>query len=478
MIPMENKGVILEKTDLKFENRAVLNPTCVERDGKIHMFYRAVSENWVSSVGYCQIEDGKVTYRAKKPVVFPEHDYEIKGIEDPRIVEMDGTYYMFYVAYDGKNARIAYAVSTDLVGWEKKGIISPNMTYNEAEDLFRGSRVREKYLFYESYFKDIVGHDVLLWEKDGFIFPKRINGKIALVHRVLPGIQVIYADSFEQLQEVEHWRKYFKKMNQHVILDSEFKFENRNVGGGCPPIELDEGWLLIYHAVEDRPRGKVYHAAAALLDKKDPTKIIARLPEPLFSPESDEELFGDVNNVVFPTAAIVKDGQLDIYYGAADSRIMLKSMKLQDLMDAFHRHPNTHRQFTTSGFQQKITKPWGELTIFTPKRAIRTGKIMEIKAKKRLSLHYHEKKDETVTLYSGKAKLCLENDKGEMETIDMELMSGYHIEAKQKHRIEAEEDSALFEVSSADAGVTVRVEDDFGRLGKRDAEEDRDNHIL
>ena len=467
MIPMENKGVILEKSDLEFENRAVLNPTCIEKDGKIHMFYRAVPESWISSIGYCQIEDGKVTYRADKPVIFPENDYEIRGIEDPRVVEMDGVYYMFYVAYDGQNARIAYAVSTDLTSWDKKGIISPNMSYDEAEDLFRGSQVREKYLFYEAYFKDVVARDVILWEKDGFIFPKRINGKIALVHRVLPGIQVIYADSFEQLQKVEYWREYFKEMNQHIILDSEYKFENRNVGGGCPPIELNEGWLLIYHAVEDRPSGKVYHAAAALLDKEDPTKILARLPEPLFSPESDEELFGDVNSVVFPTAAIVKDGQLDVYYGAADSRIMLKSMKLQDLMDAFHRYTKMHRQFSTAGSRQKIAKPWGNLTIFTPKRAIRTGKIMEIEAGKRLSLHYHEKKDETVTLYSGKAKLHLENNQGEIDIIDMKLMAGYHIEANKKHRAEAIEDSVLFEVSSADAGSTVRVEDDFGRLGER-----------
>ena len=151
---------------------------------------------------------------------------------------------------------------------------------------------------------------------------------------------------------------------------------------------------------------------------------------------------------------------------------MLKSVKLQDLMDAFKRHSETLHEFSTAGFQQKLAKPWGELTIFTPKRAVRTGRILDIKAGKRLSLHYHEKKDETVTLYSGKAKLYLENNKGEVKVIDMELKSGYHIEANQKHRVEAEEDSILFEVSSADAGSTTRVEDDYNRIGKRETEED------
>lgn len=470
---MKNRGVILEKTDRPFESRAVLNPTCIMKDGKIHMFYRAVADDMVSSVGYCILDGEKVVYRSERPVLFPEHDYERGGCEDPRIVEFEGSYHMFYVAYSGKNALIAHAVSSDLVNWEKRGIISPQMSYDEAEDHFRSSRVRDKYLFFESYFKDIVGKDVLIWEKDSFVFPRRINGKIALIHRVLPGIQVIYADSFEQLQRVEYWRDYFRDLNRHIILDSEFKFENRNVGGGCPPIELDEGWLLIYHAVEDRPQGKVYHAAAALLDRDDPTRVLARLPEPLFSPEVEEERMGDVNNVVFPTAALVRDGMLDVYYGAADSRIMLKSMRLQDLIDALMRYPKVQRRFTTTGFRETIAKPWGKLTIFTPKRAVRTGRIMEIRAGHRLSLHYHEKKDETFTLFSGKARLYLDNDRGELETVDMEPMSGYQIEARQRHRIEAVEDSVVFEVSSADAGNTVRVEDDYGRLGVRSPDEER-----
>jgi predicted GH43/DUF377 family glycosyl hydrolase len=73
------------------------------------------------------------------------------------------------------------------------------------------------------------------------------------------------------------------------------------IGGGCPPIETKEGWLVIYHGVHDSVDGYVYSACAALLDLVDPSKEIARLPYPLFKPDLKYELAGYVNNVVFPT---------------------------------------------------------------------------------------------------------------------------------------------------------------------------------
>src|SRR5690606_31547999 len=168
-------------------------------------------------------------------------------------------------------------------------------------------------------------------EKDGFIFPEKIDGKFALLHRILPGIQLAYFDDFNRLDDA-YWREHLSELNSHILLDSEYKFENRNIGGGCPPVRTKDGWLLIYHAVEDRPHGRVYHAAAALLDLKDPMKVIGRLPHPLFSPQTEAEQVGDVNNVVFPTSAIVRGDRLFVYYGAADSRIMCKSMLLEELL--------------------------------------------------------------------------------------------------------------------------------------------------
>ena len=321
----------MEKTDLEFENKAVLNPACIQVGDITHMFYRAISRNDISSMGYCQLKDNKVVKRLEKPVLFPEFDYEKNGVEDPRITYLDGVYYLFYTAYDGKDALISYATSRDLTHFVKQGLISPKISYDEAEDIFRWSGIREKYSMFEILIKEKEGKDVLLFEKDASLFPQKIDGKFALLHRVLPGIQIIYFDKFSDLTD-NHWRDYFKNLGNFIVLDPLFWFENRNVGGGCPPIETKDGWLIIYHAVEDTPLGKIYHAAAALLDLKNPMKVLGRLSEPLFSPKAPWEKSGVVGNVVFPTGAVVKDGKLYIYYGAADTVIAVKSVDITELL--------------------------------------------------------------------------------------------------------------------------------------------------
>ena len=123
MLKIKDEGIILERTDLRFENKAVLNPACIQVDGITHMFYRAVNQYDISSIGYAQLKDNKVIKRFKVPVLFPEFGYEKNGVEDPRITYLDGIYYLFYTAYDGKDAIISYATSLDLVNFVKHGLI-------------------------------------------------------------------------------------------------------------------------------------------------------------------------------------------------------------------------------------------------------------------------------------------------------------------------------------------------------------------
>jgi predicted GH43/DUF377 family glycosyl hydrolase len=341
MIQVKKEGVILEATENEFENHAVLNPTCVQDGNNVHMFYRAVKEGNYSSIGYCRL-DGPLTVveRSNKPVLFPEQDYEKQGIEDPRIVFFEGTYYMFYTVFDGKNATGAYATSTDLKKWIKKGIITPIIAYSEAKKIFSEgkSKLKERYYFFESYIKDMVADDILLWEKDVFMFPKKFNNKFVLIHRVLPDIQIAYFNDFSELN-INYWKEYLKRMGDRILLEPEFGYESRNIGAGAPMIETEKGWLMIYHAVEDSNKGKVYHASAALLDKNDPQKVIGRLSRPLFSPELDYETHGDVNNVVFPSGTAIFGDRLYIYYGAADKRIAAASVNLKELLNELLR-PN------------------------------------------------------------------------------------------------------------------------------------------
>ncbi len=338
MVEVKREGILLEPTNLDFEKRSVMNPGCVKVGNKVHLFYRAVSKDNCSSIGYCRLEGPlKVVDRKRKPIMVPEFDYEKHGVEDPRIVFLDGVYYMFYTAHDGKNAIVAYAMSKNLKKWEKKGIITPRITYDEAEDYFPESKLKDRYFFFESFYKCEHGKDVLLWEKDAFIFPKKFNGKFALIHRILPEIQVIYFKDFKELTK-EYWKDYLKHLGNYIVLGSKYWYESRNIGGGCPPIETKNGWLLIYHAVEDTNKGIVYHAGAALLDKKNPCKVIGHFKNPLFSPEKKWEKEGNTKNVVFPTGAAVFGKRLYIYYGVADTRIAVASLNLEELLNELRKN--------------------------------------------------------------------------------------------------------------------------------------------
>ena len=333
MIKVKKEGIILRPSEQKFENRGVLNPGCIKIGNNVHMFYRAFSKKKKSTIGYCRLEGPlKVVERAEKPVLFPEHEYE-RNLEDPRVVYLNGKYYLTYVAYDGYNVRLAYAVSNDLKNWKKKGLILPDLSYDRAEDYFRACRLKlkERYFLFESYFKDKVGKDVLLWNKDHFFFSKKIKGKFALIHRILPDMQIIYFKDFKELT-LTFFKNYLRNLCDYVVLQSKYWFESRNIGGGCPPIETEKGWLIIYHAVDDMDKGKIYRAGAALLDKKDPTKVIGHLDYPLFSPDWSWEKKGYVDNVVFPTGAAIFGEKLYIYYGAGDSYIAAASLNLKELL--------------------------------------------------------------------------------------------------------------------------------------------------
>ncbi len=114
-------------------------------------------------------------------------------------------------------------------------------------------------------------------------------------------------------------------------------------------------------------------------------------------------------------------------------------------------------------YAQKVNKPWGYEIIFTPPNLSRVGKILFIKKGCRLSLQYHDQKEETLCLFQGKTKIRLEDEKGEIKTLYMKPQMGYTILKGQKHRLEALEDSFVFEVSSPEKGTTYRLEDDYQR---------------
>jgi len=335
MIEVKKEGILLSRTDLGFENEGVLNPAAIREGNSVHMFYRAVSTGNHSSIGYCRLEGPlTVAERWQKPFMIPESNYESQGVEDPRIVKIDDLYYMTYTAYDGANALGALATSKDIVHFDRQGIIVPTITYAEFVSLVeRAGKVKENYYRDQKFYSHEADPEkVLLWDKNVVFFPRRINGKLVFLHRIRPGIQIVAVTSLAELTK-EFWRNYFINLQDHIVLEPIYQHESRYTGSGCPPIETEHGWLLIYHGAEETERGLVYSAcAAALMDIENPTKVIARLPYALFTPELKWEIKGEVSNVVFPTGTALFGDTLYIYYGAADKRIACASLSLSALL--------------------------------------------------------------------------------------------------------------------------------------------------
>ena len=337
MIEVKKHGILLNPTELQFENQGVTNPACTEANGKIHLLYRAISQGNYSSIGYCELKTPtEVGIRNDEPILIPKEKYESMGMEDPRIVSVDGTYFMTYTAYDGTNALGALATSKDMKTFDKKGIITTQMTYKEFESCIKLCEgLNDKYLRFVNFFSRHGGiympDNHLIWDKDVVFFPKKINGKFAILHRIYPDIQIAYFNDTEDLT-YQYWMNYLHNIEKYIVLKSKMPFEASYIGGGCPPVETSEGWLIIYHGVEDTSEGYIYHACAALLDLNEPTKEIGRLRYPLFSPELDWEKQGVVSNVVFPSATVLRGDSLFIYYGAADKYIGVASISLKELI--------------------------------------------------------------------------------------------------------------------------------------------------
>jgi predicted GH43/DUF377 family glycosyl hydrolase len=309
-----NPGIAEEKTFL-----GLIHP----RFNKIHIYYRQCGISNYSSICHAVMQNNKVSMYAE-PVLEPKTDYEKHGVEDPRITRIGSTYFMLYVGYDGVTARVMLATSKDLLKWQRKHMISPNLTYTDAIKL-AGSRYYAKRWEKKK-------HRRVMFDKDAVLFPKKINGKYAMLHRLDPAIQIIYFDDFSDLKKKSFWRKHIKNIEANTIMKPKFRWEAKKIGAGTI-LETKKGWLLFYHGVRGKPKKSIYTAGIALLDLKDPKKVIARYDKELFKPDYEWEKKGQVNYVVFPTGAVLHRGIVKLFYGAADARIGMAEIPLEELFN-------------------------------------------------------------------------------------------------------------------------------------------------
>jgi predicted GH43/DUF377 family glycosyl hydrolase len=163
--------------------------------------------------------------------------------------------------------------------------------------------------------------------KDGVLFPEKINGKYARLDRPVAGglgnIWISYSD------DLIAWGD-----SRCVMTVRDDHWDSWRIGASSQPIKIDDGWLIIYHGVKSASSGPIYRLGAAVLAQDNPSKVLCRSAIPILSPREYYERVGDVNNVVFSCGAILEDDgrELKIYYGASDTSICLGTANVNELM--------------------------------------------------------------------------------------------------------------------------------------------------
>ncbi len=287
-----------------WESIIVFNTGAILLDNKIHLLYRARGcTGGVSRIGYASSKDGfTIDERLDKPVytVSSDSDVDCLGVEDPRIVQIDDMLYMTYSAYGFVPGmyRNQIWVQLAITSISVKDFL--NKKWNWSEPIY-----------------PFLNTD----NKDAALFPEKINGKYVLMHRIPQQIWLGYSEDMHNFQD-----------NSIIMHPQGYGWEYFKIGGGGTPIKTEKGWVIIYHAVDNK---MVYRLGLAVLDLKDPRKVIYRHPEPILEPEEEFEKVGDVSNVVFTCGAVVKDDRLFVYYGAADTVICVATAQMNEILNLF-----------------------------------------------------------------------------------------------------------------------------------------------
>lgn len=303
---INKKPLIIPSKKNSWEEKAVFNPGAIYLDGKVHLIYRAMSNDNTSVFGYATSKDGiKLDYRSPEPIYVPRESFEQKnvpggnsGCEDPRISKIGNKIYMCYTAFNGKDPpRIA------LTWIKEKDFLAKKWNWS----------------------KPILISAPNIDDKDSCIFPEKIKGKYFIMHRSGKDIDSDLVPSLEF--DGKKWLEEYR-----WIAPRPGWWDSKKVGISAPPIKTKAGWVLFYHGVSE---DNVYRVGAILLDLKNPLKVIARTDEPLFEPETKYEKEGIVNNVVFPCGAVLIKNKIFMYYGGGDRVVGVATLPLKKLLKVF-----------------------------------------------------------------------------------------------------------------------------------------------
>lgn len=330
----ENNPILSPDENIEFEAKCVLNPAVVFDDklDKFVMVYRAagMDDKHVIQFGLATSDDGIHFTKCSKEPVFKANRYEPDGgcVEDPRITKIGETYFMTYAAR-------CYAPGPYwLPEWPFPPIYTDeNDVHTNDMPGFTRTNVTRTYL---AATKDFVHYQRLgriteanVDDRDVVLFPERINGKYWMISRPkfenVPGVNMpsIWISSGDDVGEFDK--------PELLITGGTTDWEVQRIGAGTVPIKTKYGWFLLYHGVDAKG---IYRVGALILDLNDPRKVIKRTKNWFMEPDQPFELQGIYDGCVFPTATVLKDGILYIYYGCADKHIGLAFANFDDLLES------------------------------------------------------------------------------------------------------------------------------------------------
>jgi predicted GH43/DUF377 family glycosyl hydrolase len=296
-----------------WESHQTFNPGAVLLEDKVHILYRAIGDDGISRFGYAVSREGfKIEERLEYPVYqhsvtspeFNIYSYSsggsFGGSEDPRIVRVDNeeVLYMTYTACDeGLRVGLTSIKVKDFLArkweWSPPRLISPPGEIH----------------------------------KNWVIFPEKIKGKYAILHSLTPQISISYLDSldFKPGSYLTSYHNGGNGIGREKYWDSVIR------GAGPPPIKTKLGWLLFYHAI-DLCEPYKYKIGALLVNLEDPRSVIRCSVAPILEPATVYEHSGFKPGVVYLSGAVVKDGELLLYYGASDSYVCVASCGLEEFL--------------------------------------------------------------------------------------------------------------------------------------------------
>ena len=319
---------IITPGKFSWRKATVFNPAAIIENDKFYLYERTGGNlrPFKCYIGLMSSDDGiHFSHVTPEPVITPDmFGFPYGSVQDPRIVKIDGLFYL------------TYALRPCAMSYHPTGLGVPESTRPEYPD---GWGKPEHYLTRSGimvsedmiHFRQVAYTTPLdINDRDNVLFPEKIKGKFVLLRRPeeyigekygthAPSMWITYSD------DLVHWDE------PKVIAKPELPWEGKKIGASAPPIRTDKGWLVLYHGVDAE---NIYRVGAMMLDLDNPEKIIGRTKSFIMQPEEYYEKFGlFIPNVVFPTANVVKDGLVYIYYGCTDTSIGLATVPLTELVD-------------------------------------------------------------------------------------------------------------------------------------------------